>query len=83
MGELARGRPVSRPAVSQHLAVLKRAGLIVGEKRGTRNFYRIRPEAVAKMRDYFDQLWMRALDSFKTALEAETEGEHDRDGSPS
>jgi DNA-binding transcriptional ArsR family regulator len=75
VGELARNRTVSRPAVSQHLAVLKKAGLVLGEQRGTRNYYRIRPETVAKMRDYFDQMWMKALESFQAALEKETERE--------
>jgi DNA-binding transcriptional ArsR family regulator len=75
VGELARGRPVSRPAVSQHLAVLKHAGLVRGDKRGTRIYYRIRPETVAQMRDYFDRYWKAALESFKAALEKEMEGE--------
>jgi DNA-binding transcriptional ArsR family regulator len=71
VGELARGLPVSRPAVSQHLRVLKEAGLVSERKAGTRRLYRIEPDAVAALRAYFDDFWSRALEAFKAAAESE------------
>ena len=73
---LAAELPVSRPAVSQHLRVLKDAGLVSDEAHGTRRVYRVNPEAVAMLRDYLDLFWQRSLASFKTAAE---ETFHDRD----
>jgi DNA-binding transcriptional ArsR family regulator len=73
VGELAAGMPVSRPAVSQHLKVLKEAGLVTERRDGTRRIYGIAPEGLAELRQYFEELWTRALDNFKAA--AETEGE--------
>jgi DNA-binding transcriptional ArsR family regulator len=70
VGELAAGLPVSRPAVSQHLKVLKQAGLVSDRADGTRRLYRVEPRGVAAMRDYFDQLWNRALEAFKVAVES-------------
>jgi DNA-binding transcriptional ArsR family regulator len=70
VGELAAGLPVSRPAVSQHLKVLKDAGLVSDRAEGTRRLYRVDPRGVAAMRDYFDQLWNQALGAFKAAVEA-------------
>ena len=67
VGELARDLPVSRPAVSQHLRVLKEAGLVSERKNGTRRLYRIEPGAVAALRAYFDEFWSQALDAFKAA----------------
>jgi DNA-binding transcriptional ArsR family regulator len=69
VGELARGLPVSRPAVSQHLRVLKEAGLVIDEQDGTRRLYRVDPASVAELRDYFDGFWAEALDNFKRAVE--------------
>jgi DNA-binding transcriptional ArsR family regulator len=69
VGELAEGLPVSRPAVSQHLKVLKDAGLVVVRTEGTRNIYRVDPRGVAAMRDYLDRFWQRALASFKEEVE--------------
>ncbi|MDX6513688.1 MAG: hypothetical protein QOE36_3192 [Gaiellaceae bacterium] len=69
VGELARGLPVSRPAVSQHLRVLKEAGLVTDEQHGTRRLYRVDPASVAELRDYFDGFWAEALDNFKAAVE--------------
>ena len=69
VGELARDLPVSRPAVSQHLRVLKEAGLVSERKNGTRRLYRIEPDAVAGLREYFDEFWSQALDAFKAAAE--------------
>jgi DNA-binding transcriptional ArsR family regulator len=73
VGELAAGLPVSRPAVSQHLKVLKDAGLVSERREGTRRIYGIEPRGVAELREYFEQLWIRALDSFKAAAEAKGE----------
>jgi DNA-binding transcriptional ArsR family regulator len=64
VGELADGLPVSRPAVSQHLRVLKEAGLVTDRKEGTRRLYRIEPGGLAGLRDYFDSFWGEALDRF-------------------
>jgi DNA-binding transcriptional ArsR family regulator len=71
VGELARGLPVTRPAVSQHLRVLKQARLVDVETVGTRNYYRIDPEGLAMLRSYFDRFWAEALDAFKTEAEKE------------
>src|SRR5438105_908126 len=65
VGELARGLPVSRPAVSQHLRVLKEAGLVSDVAAGTRRIYRIDPRGIAAMRDWLDAHWSAALASFK------------------
>ncbi len=70
--QIAKGLPVSRPAVSQHLKVLKDVGLIRDQKAGNRRIYRIDPDGVAALRDYFQQFWGDALASFKQAAE-ETE----------
>jgi DNA-binding transcriptional ArsR family regulator len=64
VGELAEGLPVSRPAVSQHLRVLKEAGLVSDSKDGTRRLYRIEPGGLAGLRDYFDSFWGEALERF-------------------
>ena len=69
VGELARELPVSRPAVSQHLRVLKRAGLVSDEPNGTRRLYRIDPAGLEALRDYVDSFWTAALAGF--AAEAE------------
>ncbi len=72
VGEIARGLPVSRPAVSQHLRVLKGAGLVSDEQSGTRRLYRIEPDGLAGLRAWFDSFWDNALADFK-ALAEETE----------
>lgn len=64
MGELAADLPVSRPAVSQHLRVLKDAGLVSNRKEGTRRMYRVEPLGLAGIRAYFDSFWGEALDRF-------------------
>jgi DNA-binding transcriptional ArsR family regulator len=69
VGELARELPVSRPAVSQHLRVLKEAGLVTEERNGTRRIYGVDAQSVAELRDYFDEFWSDALESFKRAVE--------------
>ena len=70
VGELASDLPVSRPAVSQHLRVLKEAGLVTERRDGTRRLYRIDPDGIAALRDYFDEFWTDALAAFKAAAEA-------------
>ncbi|MCL2429066.1 MAG: metalloregulator ArsR/SmtB family transcription factor [Alphaproteobacteria bacterium] len=70
VGELAKGLPVSRPAVSQHLAVLKEAGLVKDQADGTRRVYRIDPAGLGVIRAWLDRFWEDSLASFKTELEA-------------
>jgi DNA-binding transcriptional ArsR family regulator len=72
VGELADEFPVSRPAVSQHLKVLKDAGLVVDRKAGTRRLYQLDPQGVGALRAYFDTFWMQALTAFKEAVENPT-----------
>jgi DNA-binding transcriptional ArsR family regulator len=74
VGELARGLPVSRPAVSQHLRVLKDAGLVTDRRDGTRRLYRVDPSGVAALRAYFDSFWTDALAALKEAAENPREG---------
>ena len=69
MTELADELPVSRPAVSQHLRVLKDAGLVRERRDGTRRLYRIDPDGLAEVRDYFDDFWSDVLAAFKGAVE--------------
>ncbi len=69
VGELARELPVSRPAVSQHLKVLKQAGLVVDTAVGTRRVYRLDPDGLGVLRAYLDRFWNRALPAFKDAAE--------------
>jgi DNA-binding transcriptional ArsR family regulator len=71
VGEIAEQLPVSRPAVSQHLRVLKEAGLVTERQNGTRRLYRVDPEGLAGLREYLDGFWEEALASFKAAAEAE------------
>jgi DNA-binding transcriptional ArsR family regulator len=68
-GDLAQGLPVSRPAVSQHLKVLREAGLIHCERTGTRRIYSVNQKGVEIMRRYFDKFWDHALAAFKVAAE--------------
>jgi DNA-binding transcriptional ArsR family regulator len=67
--EIANGLPVSRPAVSQHLRVLKEARLVLDEQIGTRRFYRLDPEGIQAIRAYFEQFWGDALAAFKAFAE--------------
>ena len=69
VGELAKGLPVTRPAVSQHLKVLKDAGLVADRSVGTRRIYYIDPKGLGAMRAWLDQFWEAALDAFKLAAE--------------
>ena len=69
VGEIAEQLPVSRPAVSQHLRVLKGAGLVTERRQGTRRLYRVDPDGLAELRDYLDSFWTEALEAFKDAAE--------------
>ncbi len=75
VNELASTLPVSRPAVSQHLRVLKNAGLVTDIKAGTRRLYQLNPEGVARLRAHFDQMWTKALSAFQAAAEKQPVGE--------
>jgi len=70
VNELASTLPVSRPAVSQHLRVLKDAGLVTDSKAGTRRMYQLDPEGVARLRAHFDLVWEKALGAFQRAAVA-------------
>jgi DNA-binding transcriptional ArsR family regulator len=69
VGEIARELPVSRPALSQHLKVLKEAGLVVDRPAGARRIYQLDADGVGALRGYFDQFWNQALAAFKAAAE--------------
>jgi DNA-binding transcriptional ArsR family regulator len=73
VGELAEALPISRPAVSQHLKVLKQAGLVTDLAVGTRRVYRLNPAGVAALRDQLDTYWRRALDGYRGVAEESTE----------
>ncbi len=78
VGELADELPVSRPAVSQHLKVLKNAGLVTERTAGTRRIYRLDPMGVAALRDQLETFWSRALAGYEDAVESRGTGEADR-----
>jgi DNA-binding transcriptional ArsR family regulator len=69
VGELASELPISRPAVSQHLKVLKDARLVVDQRAGTRRIYQVDPAGLGALRGYLDHFWDQALAGFKTAVE--------------
>jgi DNA-binding transcriptional ArsR family regulator len=71
VGELARELPVSRPAVSQHLRVLRDAGLVSERPSGTRRIYRVDPDGVGALRAYFEDFWDALLADFKAEAEAQ------------
>ena len=73
VGELARGLPVSRPAVSQHLKVLKDAGLVVDERAGNRRIYRVDPDGLGELRADLDRFWSSALAAYKVLVEHQQE----------
>ena len=70
VGELAQHLPISRPAVSQHLRVLKDGGLVVSQPEGTRRIYRLNPDGVTALRAYLDRVWEEALTAFAKAAQA-------------
>jgi len=69
VGELARDFPISRPAISQHLRVLKEARLVTDRASGTRRVYALNPDAFESLRAYFDRFWTHALVAFKRRVE--------------
>jgi DNA-binding transcriptional ArsR family regulator len=73
--DLARELPVSRPAVSQHLKVLKEAGLVIEAAEGTRRIYRLDPRGIGAMRDWLDAHWATALDAFKNFVDEQADEE--------
>ena len=75
VGELAAGLPVSRPAVSQHLKVLKEAGLVHDEPQGARRVYQIDPQGLGQLRAWLDRYWDAALLAFQAAAERDDESE--------
>jgi len=70
VGEIARTLPVSRPAVSQHLKVLKQAGLVLDRSEGTRRVYYLDPDGLSGLRVWIDQFWDAALGAFQKAAES-------------
>lgn len=75
VGQLADGLPVTRPAVSQHLRVLKDAGLVFDRPDGTRRLYQLDPDGVGALRAYVDRFWTQALAAFKAAAEQDAKEE--------
>jgi DNA-binding transcriptional ArsR family regulator len=73
VGELASGLPVSRPAVSQHLRILKRAGLVADRPVGTRRVYRLDPDGLSALRAQLERFWTQALANYKQLVEQSTE----------
>jgi DNA-binding transcriptional ArsR family regulator len=73
VGELARELPVSRPAVSQHLKVLKDAGLVVDRRAGNRRIYQLHPDGLGALRAQLDGFWTKALAAYKQVVEQPTE----------
>lgn len=71
VGKLAAGFPISRPAVSQHLKILKDANLVIDRSEGTRRVYQLNPAGFDSLRNYFDKFWGRALNAFKNKVEAQ------------
>src|SRR5213082_347105 len=71
VGEIAAELPVSRPAVSQHLRVLKEAGLVTERRNGTRRLYRLNPDGLDELRRYVEDYWTDALAAFKAEAERE------------
>jgi DNA-binding transcriptional ArsR family regulator len=76
VGEIAAGLPVSRPAVSQHLRVLKEAGLVSERRNGTRRLYRARPERLAELKEFLEELWGVRLQTLKREAEQEERKKH-------
>jgi DNA-binding transcriptional ArsR family regulator len=73
VGEIAAELPVTRPAVSQHLKVLKEAGLVIDRPDGTRRLYELNPDGIGALRAYVERFWTRALTSFKQRVEQQEE----------
>jgi DNA-binding transcriptional ArsR family regulator len=79
-GEIAAHFDVSRPAVSQHLTVLKEAGLVDERRNGTRRLYRARPEGLAELKAFLEELWGDRLEALKREAEREEKEKHGTDG---
>lgn len=77
VGELAERLPISRPAVSQHLRVLKDAGVVIDEVRGTRRVYRVDPVALSALKDQLDAFWQRTLAGFSAIAESAASSDPD------
>ena len=77
VGALAKGLPVSRPAVSQHLKILKEAGLVTDRPDGTRRVYQIDPKGLGELRAWLDRFWDAALDAFKAEVERQVSKEEE------
>jgi len=75
VGALARNLPISRPAVSQHLAALKSAGLVIDRPEGTKRIYRIDPKGLAAIRIWLDQFWTEALANYAAEFTQDPEGD--------
>jgi DNA-binding transcriptional ArsR family regulator len=73
VNEIATGMPVTRPAVSQHLRVLRSAGLVTARSEGTRRVYAVSPQGIGALRTWMDEYWGRALEGFRAAAEAAAE----------
>ena len=78
VGDLALDLPVSRPAVSQHLRVLRGAGLVTERRDGPRRIYSVRPEGLAGLRDYVDTFWQDVMDAYQQAAERRAERRQDK-----
>jgi DNA-binding transcriptional ArsR family regulator len=72
VGELAEDFPVSRPAISQHLRILKQANLVVDRPAGNRRLYQLNPAGFETLREYFEQFWGQALSAFKRKVEEQS-----------
>jgi DNA-binding transcriptional ArsR family regulator len=79
VGRLAEVLPISRPAVSHHLRVLKDVGLVTDRQEGTRRLYQADPAGVAALRAHLDAMWTRSLNAFQQHIEIEVDKHHDRD----
>ena len=79
VGAIARGMPVSRPAVSQHLKALKEAGLVADRPEGTRRVYFIDPHGLGSLRRWLDQFWDEALAAFQAQVEFEAKERKDKE----
>ena len=80
VAEIARGLPISRPAVSQHLAVLKRTGLVTEQRLGRRHIYRLEAAGLEPLRCYVESLWTDVLTAYRQAAEAEARAQAQRGG---
>ena len=79
VGRIAKGMPVSRPAVSQHLKVLKEAGLVTDRAEGTRRVYSIDPKGLGAVRRYLDQFWDQALQAFAAEVEKDAARDEEKE----